>query len=145
MNPVLLNSTGVEMKRPNTRGGLVDYDAVSNTSHAYVGKHSKKKDRGMSAQHRTLKLAANSKTYYPEQYFKRVGYQPSDAGSRVDALGQRVRDRFNEELDFDEPKKSTGGLHHRTLKQLQSRHREGQQSAAGGSRRSQGDIWSANR
>jgi len=114
-NPVLIGSSA-EAKRPNTRGGLVDYDAVSNTSHAYVGKHSKKKERQMSAQNRTLKLAPNSKTFYPEQYFKRVGYQASDAGSRVDALGQRVRDRFNEELDFDEPKKSTGGLHHRTLK-----------------------------
>ena len=137
---------GVYKKRPNTRGGLVDYETTSNAGSAYIGKHSNKKDRTMSAQSRTMKLTSNAKTFYPEQYFKRVGYQQSDAGSRVDALGQRVRDRFNEELAMEEPQKKSGGLHHRTLKQLQSNKlRMTQQSATGGSRRSNGDIWSASR
>lgn len=111
----------------------------------------------MSAQARKIKLGPsfaspgphvslqNSKTYYPDGYFKRVGYQMSDAGSRVDALGQRVRDRFNEDLDIEAAKDPRGGLHSRTLKQLkQSNIRQGQASATG-SRRSQADIWSANR
>ncbi len=53
----------------------------------------------MSAQSKTIKLTPNARTYYPDDYFKRVGYQKSEAGSRarVDALGQRVRDRFNED------------------------------------------------
>ena len=40
--------------------------------------------------------------YYPQEYFKRVGYQPSESDSVVtrDALGQRVRERFNEQIDY---------------------------------------------
>ena len=122
--------SSIKEQRPSTRGGgLIDYDAVSHTSNAYVGNHAKGKNRQMSAQTRKVKLGnhlmspgkvslVNSKTYYPDGYFKRVGYQVSEAGSRVDALGQRVRDRFNEELDVDEPKKQSGGIHSRTLKQL---------------------------
>lgn len=75
----------------------------------------------MSAQSRTIKLTPNAKSYYPEDYYKRVGYQKSEASSnaRVDALGQRVRDRFNEEATADYMKqRPSGGLHHRTLKQL---------------------------
>jgi len=94
-----------------------------------------------------MKLSNNSKTFYPDAYFKRVGYQKSDATSRVDALGQRVRDRFNEELEtFEEPKKSTpGGLHSRTLKQLKnSNQKAGPGSAISISRKSQ-DIWTDKR
>ena len=40
----------------------------------------------------------------------------------MDALGQRVRDRFNEEIAADEKAKTSGGLHHRTLKQLKQAH-----------------------
>jgi hypothetical protein len=49
------------------------------------------------------------KTYYPEGYYNRVGYAKSqmsassstiavkqDKRKKVDALGQRVRERFNE-------------------------------------------------
>lgn len=64
----------------------------------------------MSAHSKTIKLTPNSKTYYPDDYYKRVGYQKSDAASshaRVDALGQRVRDRFNEDLTSEYSK--TGG------------------------------------
>lgn len=57
------------------------------------------------------------RTYIPEQYFERVGYQglPEDYALcaqgkhgvvtgkiRVDALGQRVRERFNEDLQYDD-------------------------------------------
>ena len=73
----------------------------------------------MSAQSKTIKLTPNARTFYPEGYYKRVGYQKSEAASsnaRVDALGQRVRDRFNEDIAIDDKGKATGGLHHRTLK-----------------------------
>lgn len=55
----------------------------------------------MSAQSRTIKLTPGAKAFYPNGYYKRVGYQKSEAASsnaRVDALGQRVRDRFNEDV-----------------------------------------------
>ena len=54
----------------------------------------------MSAQSKTAKLTPGAKTFYPEGYYKRVGYQKSEisasSNARVDALGQRVRDRFND-------------------------------------------------
>ena len=80
----------------------------------------------MSAQSKTIKLTPNARTYYPEEYYKRVGYQKSETSShaRVDALGQRVRDRFNEDVTSEYNKgKQTGGMHHRTLKQLKHEHR----------------------
>lgn len=49
-----------------------------------------------------------AKAFYPKDYYNRVGYQASDAESvysakgRTDALGQRVRQRFNEEVDYKE-------------------------------------------
>ena len=74
-----------------------------------MGKHnsSAKPSRVSSATSKTVKLSAASKTFYPEKYFNRVGYQKSEASShaRVDALGQRVRDRFNEEITIEPPKK----------------------------------------
>ena len=44
------------------------------------------------------KVSIGGHVYYPQEYFKRVGYEPSEAASVVttDALGQRVRERFNE-------------------------------------------------
>ena len=83
-----------------------DYDTLSQTSGAYVGKHGRRPIRVSSAQSKTMKLAGTAKTYYPNGYYKRVGYQKSEvsnAGSRVDALGQRVRDRFNEDLEEPKP------------------------------------------
>lgn len=54
-------------------------------------------------------LGRGSKVYVPKEYFKRVGYQASETGSQKqkdqestvthDALGQRVRERFNEQVD----------------------------------------------
>jgi len=46
-------------------------------------------------------------TFYPEEYYKRLGYKKSDIDSesfvrRTDALGQRVRQRFNEEIKYEE-------------------------------------------
>jgi hypothetical protein len=48
-----------------------------------------------------------AKAFYPKEYYNRVGYQQSEASvvsgkSRTDALGQRVRQRFNEEIDYKE-------------------------------------------
>ena len=129
--------------RPNTRSGAIDYDAVSNTSGAYVGKRSAYRQRQMSAQSKTIRLAGNARTYYPEGYYKRVGYQKSETSSnaRVDALGQRVRDRFNEELGTESEKRQSGGLHHRTLKQLKQAHKaQGPASQTRGS-----DIFSMNK
>lgn len=77
--------------RPNTRGG--EYDAVSQTSSAYVGKRATPgggSKRQMSAQSRTIKLTPGAKAFYPNGYYKRVGYEKSEAASsnaRVDALG----------------------------------------------------------
>ena len=61
--------------RPNTRSGK-DYDAVSQASSAYVGKRSTNgaSKRQMSAQSRTVKLAPGAKAFYPNGYYKRVGY-----------------------------------------------------------------------
>ena len=80
----------------------------------------------MSAQSRTIKLTPGAKAYYPNGYYKRVGYQKSEASSnaRVDALGQRVRDRFNEDAtsEYDHGRAAGGGLQTRTLKQLKQAH-----------------------
>ena len=98
---------------------LVCKPAAGQTRGAYVGKHGRRPIRVSSAQSKTMKLAGTAKTFYPNGYYKRVGYQKSEvsSNSRVDALGQRVRDRFNEDLE-DNPvaKRESGGIHHRTLK-----------------------------
>ena len=120
-NPVLATGgdTGVQFyQRPHTRGG--EPDTMSQASGAYVGKRSTNRpNRQMSAQSKTIKLTPGARTFYPNDYYQRVGYQKSEASShaRVDALGQRVRDRFNEDLtgEYNQPQ-AKGGLHHRTLK-----------------------------
>jgi hypothetical protein len=78
------------------------------------------------------KPSGATRTYYPEQYFQRVGYKqgsqggaPSDQLSqrsqasrgsrRVDALGQRVRERFNEDLEYPAEQKKVTGLRARNL------------------------------
>lgn len=108
--------------RPITRGGR-DYDAVSQASSAYVGKRTAPggSKRQMSAQSRTIKLTPGAKAFYPNGYYKRVGYEKSEAASsnaRVDALGQRVRDRFNEDAgsEYEQGRATGGGLQTRTLK-----------------------------
>ena len=76
--------------RPNTRGGTKDYDQISSASGAYVGKRaSGRPARGMSAHSKPIKLNPAARTFYPDGYYKRVGYQKSEASSqaRVDALG----------------------------------------------------------
>jgi len=123
-NPVLTGagqdtSTGFNNMpmRPHTRGGG-EYDAVSQASSAYIGKRattSGGKQRQMSAQSRTVKLTPGAKAFYPNGYYKRVGYQKSEAASsnaRVDALGQRVRDRFNEDVvsEYEQGRATGGGL-----------------------------------
>ena len=126
-NPVLAGAgdtaQGFVSSRPHTRGGIQEYDAMSQASGAYVGKRSSNRGahRQMSAQSKTIKLAQGAKTYYPDGYYKRVGYQKSETSShaRVDALGQRVRDRFNEDALSEYEKNrnpGAGGLHQRTLK-----------------------------
>jgi hypothetical protein len=63
------------------------------------------------------RLSKGARTYYPNDYYNRVGYQKSEVSSksRVDALGQRVRDRFNENLNYNDSIKTRGltkgGLH----------------------------------
>lgn len=45
---------------------------------------------------------SKAKTFYPEGYFKRVGYNKNNGNTKVrktDALGQHVKERFNEELE----------------------------------------------
>jgi len=92
--------------RPGTANLISEYDAVSGSG--YIGKRTAVANplRQMSAQSRTIKLTPNAKTFYPDGYFKRVSYEKSDTAStharaRVDALGQRVRDRFNEDTTGD--------------------------------------------
>jgi len=122
-NPVLATGVAADTTqsfyaRPHTRGGY-EADNVSQASGAYVGKRSTHKaTRQMSAHSKTIRLTPGARTFYPDDYYKRVGYQKSEASShaRVDALGQRVRDRFNEDLGSECAQKQSGGLHHRTLK-----------------------------
>jgi len=59
------------------------------------------------------KSSRETKTFYPEEYYKRVGYakhgeRKSVAESRTDALGQRVRERFNEDLGYADNKSAHG-------------------------------------
>ena len=58
-----------------------DYDTLSQTSGAYVGKHGKRPVRVSSAHSKTLKLGGTAKTYYPNGYYKRVGYQKSECST----------------------------------------------------------------
>ena len=60
-----------------------EYETLSKTSGAYVGKYTKqggKQVRAGSAHpsrsntSSNLRLGANSKVYYPNEYYKRVGY-----------------------------------------------------------------------
>lgn len=57
------------------------------------------------------RFSKGTRTYYPDEYYKRVGYKMSETASskhRVDALGQRVRERFNEELSYTDNVKTRG-------------------------------------
>lgn len=90
------------------------YDALSQSSNAYVAKHGALKPKRMQSANASSKngsrFSKGTKTYYPDDYYKRVGYQMSETSSkhRVDALGQRVRERFNEELSYSDAIKSKG-------------------------------------
>lgn len=102
----------------------------------------------MSAQNRTIKLTPGAKAYYPDNYYKRVGYQKSEASSnaRVDALGQRVRDRFNEDVtsEYEQGRATGGGLQTRTLKQLKQAHTAGKGGPASQVSR-QSDVFTKNK
>lgn len=68
----------------------------------YVGRSTSLNPRSQSAN-----KYSRARAFYPKDYYRRVGYQPSEASvvsgkSRTDALGQRVRQRFNEEIDYKE-------------------------------------------
>lgn len=95
-------------------------DDQKSSNSAYVGRS----QRHMSAS--AVQKPNNTRTYYPEQYFNRVGYSQGKQGHlmadnmssrsgvsrgsrRVDALGQRVRERFNEELEYPAEQKKAGG------------------------------------
>ncbi len=76
--------------------------------HQYVGKSTSLNPRssGLAASRtQSAQRLPRARAFYPTDYFKRVGYQQSEASafsgkSRTDALGQRVRQRFNEEIDY---------------------------------------------
>ena len=65
----------------------------------------------------------------------------------MDALGQRVRDRFNEdfsEVQGEQQKPGAVGLHHRNLKQLKQSHGKGGPNSYASSRPGS-DIFSKNK
>ena len=91
----------------NPRASADEYNMQMPAS-AYVGKRQQQKlNRVKSASSNKLNSGLaqmNAKTFYPEGYFKRVGYQ-KDANNnngnvqlKSDTLGQLVRERFNEDL-----------------------------------------------
>ena len=94
-NPLLLdtNKTSTQfLNRPMTANLMteVEIDKLSQSRGAYVGKRSKQGyPRLYSASSSKIKLSNATKTFYPEKYFKRVGYQKSEASSklRVNPLG----------------------------------------------------------
>lgn len=85
----------------------------SETVSVFSATSSKRGDLKKEIEQQGIPVQTSSmKTFYPEEYFKRVGYQPLHeqysnssavvtAKIRTDALGQRVRERFNEELNYD--------------------------------------------
>lgn len=91
----------------------------------------------MSASSKNSKLSRDTKTFYPEEYFKRVGYAKasdthSNAEARVDALGQRVRERFNEDLEYGNAPGNTSKLNSRNLnKAAQNSGGDGRSNASG--------------
>jgi len=90
------------MKQPADHFGLLK----EVNRHRYIGKRSDLNIRPTSSGS-GLKYA-RAKAFYPKDYYNRVGYQQSDSESvysakgRTDALGQRVRQRFNEEVNYSE-------------------------------------------
>ena len=96
-------------------------DVLSQSSNAYVPKHGglkQKRLQSASSSKAGSRFSRGTKTYYPDEYYKRVGYEMSQTSSqkhRTDALGQRVRERFNEEISYTDAIKSRG-LEKRNLK-----------------------------
>ena len=70
-----------------TRDG--DYDVISQASGAYVGKRATTataashplRPTSVAYHSRTIKLTPNARTYYPDGYFNRVGYQKSETAT----------------------------------------------------------------
>ena len=88
------------MNPPN----LTQKGILSVVNNAYTGKHQAKTrpDTGAGKS----KSRFGTMTYYPEEYYQRLGYQRSAIDSdsyirRTDTLGQRVRQRFNEEVNYE--------------------------------------------
>lgn len=98
--------------------------------HRYIGKRSDLNIRPSSSGS-GLKYA-RAKAFYPKDYYHRVGYQASETESvysakgRTDALGQRVRQRFNEAVDYKEQPNPTNRLDRKSLAGM-----SGRASAAG--------------
>lgn len=122
---------------------------LDDVSNQYIGKRSANNLLGRSSsaarpmtgnsrQSAASKLSKGTKAYYPSDYYERVGYQKSEATesvvtgrSRTDALGQRVRQRFNEAVDYpDQSAKGERKLDGQALSQVGSRAR-GPNSIAG--------------
>ncbi len=94
-------------KNPGTSAAVKDQFGLLTevNRQQYVGKSTALNPRVSSARPQSAQRYQKAKAYYPKEYFRRVGYQQSEASvvsskSRTDALGQRVRQRFNEEIDF---------------------------------------------
>lgn len=123
-NPVLVESFP-KLPDHEKQDALETLSHISKTSSAYIGKHGQKPKRMQSATvSQTSKIdsrfSKGVKTFYPKEYYKKVGYQFSDTSKgRVDALGQRVRERFNEELCYSEISKSRA-LEKKTLEQFET-------------------------
>ena len=108
----------LEAQAPNKQQEF--FDTLSRSSNAYVAKHGNVRPKRMQSASASSKghsrFTRTTKSFYPDEYFKRVGYQvPVETSKyRVDALGQRVRERFNEDLSYTDNVK-TRGLEKRQL------------------------------
>ena len=117
-NPVLASGPDFGRSFYNAKE---DADNISQASRAYVGKRrsAARSKRGQSANSGAIRLSRGARTFYPGDYYERMGYQQSEASVASQNGGRKVRDRFNEELgagaEYLTPQ--TGG-HHRNLRHL---------------------------
>lgn len=119
-NPVLSKTY-----QPKRGSSVKQVDTMSSRS-------SQRANLKKSFENRPQSTNAGMRTYLPDEYFKKVGYQglPQDISIcaqgngivtgqiRTDALGQQVRARFNEELTYDEKVSTTSSRRLRLNKKL---------------------------
>lgn len=114
---------------PLVKNGFNEFQRVMPAS-AYVNKRSQQKNfcrvKSASCNKATVFASPNTKTFYPEGYFKRVGYSKDNGNAKVrktDALGQHMKERFNEELEDQRSvysKASRSAVKPRNLDKLQN-------------------------